>query len=98
MPQVLTSEHGVQHKLMPKWMRPFLPKRFVAITVSKSLCLYRTTDHLDDEQLRVHEGVHAAQFREHGWIGFIVKYCWYFVRYGYWNSPFEIEARNKAGR
>ena len=98
MPQVLTSEHGVQHRLMPKWMQPFLPKRFAAITVSKSLCFYRTVDHLENEALRVHESVHAAQFREHGWFGFVVKYLWYTCRYGYWENPMEKQARAKAGR
>ena len=98
MPQVLTSDHGVKHQLMPKWMRPFLPKRFAAITVSKSLCLYRTADHLENEQLRAHESVHATQFREHGWVWFVCKYLWFTARFGYWENPFERAARAKAGR
>lgn len=98
MPQVLTSEHGVKHKLMPRWLVPIFPKKFAAITVSKSLCLYRTVDHLENEALRVHESVHAAQFREHGWFSFVVLYCWEHLRHGYEGNKFERQAVAKAGR
>ena len=83
---------------MPKWMRPFLPKKFVAITLSGTLCYYRTEDHLADESLRVHESVHARQYRENGWFKFVFLYCWYTLRYGYWKNPMEAEARQIAGR
>jgi hypothetical protein len=98
MPQVLTSEHGVKHKLMPRWLVPFFPKKFVAITLSKSLCYYRTEAHLEDEPLRVHESVHAGQFREYGWVKFIFLYCWEHLRHGYAGNKFERQARSVAGR
>jgi len=89
---------SVKHCLMPRWLRPFFPKRFVAITLSKNLCWYKTQEHLDNEQIRVHEGVHAEQYARHGWIGFVIRYLWFTCRHGYWENPLEVEARNKAGR
>lgn len=40
-----------------------------------------------------HEDRHKAQYREEGTFKFIVKYLWYLVRYGYYNNPYEIDAR-----
>ena len=33
------------------------------------------------------------QFAEHGWFKFVLLYVYYSCRHGYWNNPFEIEAR-----
>ena len=98
MPQVLTTDHGVKHKLMPQWLVPLFPKKFVAITLSATLVYYRTEAHGADEPLRVHESVHAKQYRENGWFKFVFLYCWYTIKYGYWSNPFEVECRRIAGR
>lgn len=47
-------------------------------------------------RLRRHERVHVAQMRKHGVLKFYALYLWYSIRYGYWNNPFEIEAREKS--
>jgi len=39
-----------------------------------------------------HEEIHFAQQEELGLIMFLVKYLWWWVRYGYKNIPFEREA------
>lgn len=83
------------HKLMPMFWRGFfsyLP--FTAITISKDTAWYIDYKSLDNENLRKHEEVHMAQFEQHGWFKFVVKYLYYSCRYGYWNNPFEVEARN----
>lgn len=48
-------------------------------------------------QLAAHESVHISQIERDGAIKWTVKIFYYLMRYGYINSPYEIEARNKAG-
>jgi hypothetical protein len=45
--------------------------------------IYLDPDHMDDEKLIRHEGR----------LKFSVKYLYFTLRYGYWNNPYEIEAR-----
>lgn len=40
-----------------------------------------------------HELVHVAQYQRYGFFPFLIRYCWYSVRFGYKNNPLEIEAR-----
>jgi len=47
-----------------------------------------------DLALLEHEKVHIKQ-QLRGWlIGFYIKYLYYNWKYGYWNNPYEVEARN----
>lgn len=41
-----------------------------------------------------HEREHEAQMKRDGRALFMVKYCWYCLRHGYWDNPYEIAARN----
>lgn len=70
--------------------RLFLPKRYVAITLSNHVLTRETS--LDERVLR-HERVHVEQWRRYGLFGFLVRYLWYHFKYGYDANPFEIEAR-----
>lgn len=47
--------------------------------------------------LAAHEAVHVAQIERDGAFRWTVKIFWYLIRYGYINSPYEVEARIKAG-
>ena len=40
-----------------------------------------------------HERIHEQQIKREGPWKFTAKYLWYLVRYGYWNHPYEKEAR-----
>ena len=40
-----------------------------------------------------HERKHLEQIERDGRILFSVKYLWWLARYGYWNNPYEVEAR-----
>ena len=40
-----------------------------------------------------HEAKHLEQIRRDGRIGFSAKYLYWLIRRGYWNHPYEIEAR-----
>ena len=82
-----------QHLLMPKYISFFFPEKFAAITISKNIALYRNKNKLKNDKLKIHEEVHMDQYAEHGWFKFVFLYVYYSCRYGYWNNPFEIEAR-----
>jgi hypothetical protein len=45
----------------------------------------------------LHELVHVRQFRQHP-VTFPMRYLCDLVRYGYWDSPAEVEAREVARR
>ena len=47
----------------------------------------------NDRPLVVHELVHIKQIDRYGPVLFALLYIWYLVRFGYWQSPLEIEAR-----
>lgn len=44
-----------------------------------------------DPRVRKHELVHCAQRIRYGFLGFVARYAWGLIRYGY-NSPLEQEA------
>jgi len=67
-----------------------LPKRYVAIALGDRV--FTKARSLSAATLR-HEQVHVEQWRRHGLIGFVARYLWYHLRYGYNDNPFEIEAR-----
>lgn len=70
--------------------RMLLPKRYVAITLSRHVLTRETS--LDERTLR-HEWVHMEQWRRYGLFGFLGRYLWYHFKVGYEANPFEIEAR-----
>jgi hypothetical protein len=43
-----------------------------------------------------HEIRHVRQFRRYGWWGFMWRYLYYSLRYGYKENPLEREARLAA--
>ena len=47
--------------------------------------------------LAAHEAVHVEQIERDGAIKWTIKILYYLLRYGYLKSPYEIEARTKAG-
>ena len=50
-----------------------------------------------NQPLAAHEAVHVAQIERDGAVMWTVKIFYYLLRYGYLDSPYEIEARTKAG-
>ena len=50
-----------------------------------------------NQPLAAHEAVHVAQIERDGAVKWTVKIFYYLLRYGYLNSPYEVEARSKAG-
>lgn len=50
--------------------------------------------YVNKRDILLHEITHFHQFRGDKW--FPIKYLWYNVKYGYWNNPYEIQARKYA--
>ncbi len=81
------------------WLAKIAAKKLgtqhVAMVLGKTIHLYNTSkEHfLKDEKWLKHELCHIQQFKQHGYIGFIIKYLWESLRKGYYNNKFEIEAR-----
>tara|TARA_R110000868_G_scaffold290612_1_gene550815 strand:- start:1414 stop:1707 length:294 start_codon:yes stop_codon:yes gene_type:complete len=51
----------------------------------------------DHPGIRAHELAHIEQIDRDGWR-FWPRCIWYVLRYGYWRSPYEIEARAAGDR
>jgi hypothetical protein len=43
--------------------------------------------------LWAHEEYHKLQWRRAGKVKFALCYVWFLLRYGYWNNPYEVDAR-----
>lgn len=55
--------------------------------------IYVLPGHDSDERLLRHERKHLEQIERDGRILFALKYSWWTIRHGYWNNPYEVEAR-----
>jgi len=43
-----------------------------------------------------HELIHVEQYKRYGFIGFLIRYIYYLLKYGYYNNPLEVEARERS--
>lgn len=67
----------------------------VAIVFGNTIFLHNTNrrEFLSDTDWVCHEIKHVEQYRENGYAGFLLKYLFDWVKNGYYNNRFEIEAR-----
>ena len=67
----------------------------VAIVFGNTIHLYHTSreEFLSDTDWVCHELKHVEQYQQNGFTGFIVKYLFNWIRNGYYNNKFEVEAR-----
>ena len=72
-----------------------LQSRRVALVLGKTIHLHGVSaqDFLKDECWVKHELCHIKQFHHYGFIPFLVKYFLEFLRNGYYNNKYEVEAR-----
>jgi len=72
-----------------------LKSRSVAIVIGSTIHLHNSSkeDFLKNTRWLKHELCHIRQYRQHGLIGFVVKYLWESLHSGYYNNKFEVEAR-----
>ena len=68
----------------------------VAIVIGKTVHLHHAsrTDFLNNPRWVKHELCHIRQFKEHGFLLFMLKYVWESILHGYRNNKYEVEARN----
>lgn len=64
----------------------------VAVTIWPFIFLYPPES--ETLQLIRHERKHLEQWESYWLIGFLPVYFWQYKKYGYWNMPLEVEARN----
>jgi hypothetical protein len=55
--------------------------------------VYVLPGHEQNHCLLRHERCHLQQIERDGRIWFALKYSWWTIRHGYWNNPYEVEAR-----
>lgn len=69
----------------------------VAMVIGKTIHLHNSTkeNFLKNESWVRHEIAHIQQYRELGFIGFIVLYLLETLKKGYENNRFEVDARQK---
>jgi hypothetical protein len=48
---------------------------------------------LDNQRWLLHELQHVLQYQRDGFAGFIYKYLLNHIKHGYYNNPYEVEAR-----
>ncbi len=67
----------------------------VAIVLGKTIHLYNVTkdEFLQNKKWLKHETRHLQQFRQYGFLKFILMYLWEGIRKGYHGNKYEVEAR-----
>lgn len=67
----------------------------VAFVLGRTIHLHSVSreEFLANESWVKHELCHLRQFREHGHIAFVFKYLADWVKNGYYNNKYEVEAR-----
>jgi hypothetical protein len=72
----------------------------VALVTGNTIHLHNITKPAfeQNEKFVKHELKHVEQYQRLGFIPFLWMYLWYSLKYGYFNNPFEIEAREAEKR
>lgn len=74
-----------------KWILPF----GYGITLGNWLLVRKDSNNL--EYVIEHEKVHFRQWNEEGsYLKWLIKYINYLIKYGYYENPYEVEARVMA--
>jgi hypothetical protein len=77
----------------------FMKGQKVAIVLGNTIYLHGTkeAEFLETIHWLRHELMHVWQYRQQGTFLFLIKYGWESLQKGYWNNPYEIEAREAEG-
>ena len=67
----------------------------VALVIGRTIHLFNITpdEFYQSPRLIRHELKHVEQYRRLGLFRFLALYGWYSLKYGYYNNPLEVEAR-----
>jgi len=64
---------------------------YSAITFGRHVFL--SDEVYNDKRCLAHEQVHVNQYKRYGFIKFLIVYVYNHFKYGYYNNPLEVEAR-----
>lgn len=67
-----------------------------AIVFCRTIYLYKVSreELVNNIPFLRHEVMHVLQYEREGFFGFLFKYLWLSIRFGYRQNPFELEARD----
>ncbi len=67
----------------------------VAIVFGNRIHLHNTSrqEFLNNRDWVCHELKHVEQYRQNGFAGFLIKYIFDWMKNGYYNNKFEVQAR-----
>lgn len=74
-----------------KWICRFDQPVF-GITIGQT-AYYNVSPSQVPQMMIKHENWHKRQWAEEGYFVFAVSYLWFCITVGYWNNPYEVEAR-----
>jgi hypothetical protein len=81
-------------KMRPKYIRNnLIPALFGHDAVTLAKWVFINNKSFTDTRLRKHEARHVYQFSQEPFT-FWFKYLYYQVKYGYWDNPYEKDARS----
>jgi hypothetical protein len=90
-PEYYIKENSWQARIAAKKMKAAA----IAMVLGKTIHLHGVTkaQFLADECWLKHELCHIKQFKENGYVLFLIKYLWECYKVGYYNNKYEVEAR-----
>jgi hypothetical protein len=86
----------IEGMMIAKIAAKVLATNKVAVVIGKTIYVYGVAipDFLVNKKWLLHELKHVQQYGRHGTVVFLLKYVYYTLRYGYYDNPYEKEARN----
>ncbi|MBC6699742.1 hypothetical protein [Hymenobacter sp. BT190] len=90
----------IENSPLARLARLKLGTRSVAMVLGQQIHLSGATkeEFLSDPYWVAHEMEHIRQFEQYGRVGFLWRYLLGWVRHGYYNIPFEAQAREAGHR
>ena len=84
-----------ENSFIAKFAARKLRAESVAIVIGKTIHLHNATksDLLTNPRWLRHEIAHIRQYRQYGFVNFIMMYLWESLLKGYYNNKYELEAR-----
>ena len=86
-----TVKHTIVRPFFIVWWMDLI--KADGLTTPWDVIYYRNAKSYSNGRLRKHELMHIEQMEREGKPLFLLKYNWYWITRGYWNNPYEIEAR-----
>lgn len=80
---------------LPKMLGKYMGYKKFAITFGQTAYYSQSKEEVEKDKKWInHENFHKFQYKRDGFSRFLIKYIYYNAKYGYWNNPYEVEARS----